>query len=458
MSKSIGIFHYQVGHTDGVSLEIDKWKSVLEEMGCEVHLCAGDLGAAQGTLIEEMYHHLPPIERLASNAFNELRDFDPAAYRSELERWADRLAGSLRAFIRHRKIELLIPQNVWSIGLNPPLAIALERVRGEFDLPALAQHHDFYWERGDGLALTCPTAIELADRYLPPREARIRHVVINSLAQRQLAERKGIQASVVPNIFDFEAPPWALDDFNRDLRARLGLSDGDLVILQATRIVPRKGIELAIDFVKALGAPDRRAELEQRSLYNGRKFGPDSRIVLFLAGYDRDDAGGAYLSKLQVKAQRTGVDLAHVEGLIEHSRQTRHGQKIYSLWDAYAVADFVSYPSLWEGWGNQFLEAVRARLPILLFEYPVYHSDIAEKGFEVVSLGAELQGRDPAGLAQADPELIQDAAQQAVSLLTDARRRQATVEHNFQIGQKHYSMDALRTYLRPLLAGTIGLT
>jgi hypothetical protein len=42
--KTIGIFHYQVGRTDGVSLEIAKWKRVLEEMGHTVYLCAGDLG------------------------------------------------------------------------------------------------------------------------------------------------------------------------------------------------------------------------------------------------------------------------------------------------------------------------------------------------------------------------------------------------------------------------------
>lgn len=37
--RTIGILHYQVGGTDGVSLEIDKWKQVLEEMGHTVHLC-----------------------------------------------------------------------------------------------------------------------------------------------------------------------------------------------------------------------------------------------------------------------------------------------------------------------------------------------------------------------------------------------------------------------------------
>jgi hypothetical protein len=37
--KTIGILHCQVGGPDGVSLEIDKWKQVLEEMGHTVHLC-----------------------------------------------------------------------------------------------------------------------------------------------------------------------------------------------------------------------------------------------------------------------------------------------------------------------------------------------------------------------------------------------------------------------------------
>ncbi|MBC8496328.1 MAG: hypothetical protein ISS57_03465 [Anaerolineales bacterium] len=89
------------------------------------------------------------------------------------------------------------------------------------EIPALAHNHDFYFERTDGVALTCGTAIELADYYLPPRDTLARHVVINSLAQRQLLERRGIPSTVVPNIFDFDAPPWAPDYYNRDFRSRI---------------------------------------------------------------------------------------------------------------------------------------------------------------------------------------------------------------------------------------------
>jgi glycosyltransferase involved in cell wall biosynthesis len=449
--KTIGIFHYKVGGTDGVSLEIDKWKQVLEEMGHTVHLCAGDLGMVEGTLIAEMYHHRPEAERLNYNTFCQLRDYeDEAAYKAEMEDLAQAIERKLRRFVAERGIDFLIPQNVWSVAASPPVAIALARVMGDLRLPALAHHHDFYWERVGGVALTCGTAIEIADKYLPPRSPLIQHVVINSLAQQELFERKGLEAGVVPNVFDFDEPPWQRDDYNQDLCTRIGLRRNDVLILQATRIVQRKGIELAVDFVKALGSRERRARLQQRGLYDGRYFDDDSRIVLVLAGYSEDPTE-RYLDLLKQKIKRAGIDALFIGDLVAGRRQTRSGQKIYSLWDTYVFADFVTYPSLWEGWGNQFLETLRARLPLMLFEYPVYRADIRDKGFRVVSLGDEIQGRDDLGLVQVEPAVIEAAADQAVELLTDAKLRQETVEQNYQIGRQHYSLEALRRYLARLM-------
>ena len=451
--RTIGIFHYQVGHTDGVSLEIEKWQSVLEEMGHTVHLCAGDLGTADGTLIEEMYHHRPDAKRLNYNTFVALRDYaDDQAYRADLYARVDTIEHKIRHFVTSKGIDFLIPQNVWSVAANPPVAIALTRVMRDLKLPALAHNHDFYWERTDGIALTCAPAIELADKYLPPRDPLARHVVINSLAQRELAERKGIASTVVPNIFDFEAPAWERDDYNRDFRQQIGVAANDVLVLQATRVVSRKGIELAIDFVKALDSPQRRARLAARGLYDGRPFDKNSRIVLVLAGYTRDDVAGNYVASLREKIARAGIDARYIEDSVASHRRTRAGQKIYSLWDTYVFADFVTYPSLWEGWGNQLLEAIRARLPLMLFEYPVYQADIGEKEFQVVSLGSELAGRDDLGLAQVAPAVIERAADQAVELLTNAQHREETIAHNFRLGQQHYSMAALRGYLSQLMA------
>lgn len=452
--KTIGILHYQVGRTDGVSLEIDKWKRVLEEMGHTVHLCAGDLGTVKGTRIPEMYHHRPDARLLYSNTFVELRDYpNEIAYGAHLLQLAGIIEHKLRRFVERKGIDFLIPNNLWSVAVHPPVAIAMARVMRELKVPTVAHHHDFYWERTDGVALTCSTAVELADTFLPPRDPLLRHVVINSLAQRELLERKGIQSTVVPNVFDFDAPPWQADDYNRDFRSRIGLRAKDILILQATRIVGRKGIELAIDFVRALDTPERRARLQKSGLYDWRPFDDDSRIVLVLAGYARDDVTGGYVNNLKRKIKQAGIDALFIEDVIDARRRIKDGQKIYSLWDSYVFADFVTYPSLFEGWGNQFLEALRARLPLMLFEYPVYKADIGDQGFRVVSLGAEIQRRDEMGLVRVAPEVIEVAADQAVELLTNAQLRQETVEHNFQLGRKHYSLEALRGCLSSLMGG-----
>jgi hypothetical protein len=52
---------------------------------------------------------------------------------------------------------------------------------------------------------------------------------------------------------------------------------------------------------------------------------------------------------------------------------------------------------------------------------------------------------------QVAPQIIEAAADQAVELLTVARLRQEVVEHNFQMGQQHYSLESLRGYLAPLI-------
>ena len=78
----------------------------------------------------------------------------------------------------------------------------------------------------------------------------VQHVVINSMAQKELARRCSLASAIIPNILDFETPAHGLDDYNRDVRREIGLADTDWFILQPTRVVARKGIEHAIDLVR----------------------------------------------------------------------------------------------------------------------------------------------------------------------------------------------------------------
>ncbi len=448
---NIGILHYQIGNTDGVSLEIDKWGEVFDKMGFRVYLCAGDLGAKEGIKIPELYHHLPEIMEIDQNAFVNLTDYDPGALLNSIEILSQNIQAALERFIKTKQIDLLVVNNIWSVGLNLPAGIALGRVCKKLSIPAIGHHHDFYWERRGGSMPTCQPIERILTDTFPPDHPSIQHVVINSLAQRSLAERKGIQSQVIPNVFDLDVPAWSLDAYNQDLRQQIGLKDTDVMVLQATRVIPRKAIELAIDFIRTLNVPERRSKLIQSGLYHGKPFTDDSRIVLVMTGYTKDDVSGNYLRLLAEKALQENVDMIHIEDRIDYSRSTRDSEKVYSFWDAYAAADLVTYLSLWEGWGNQLLEAIQARLPVVLFEYPVYCEDIKDKGFDFITLGSQICGHDQNGLVRVEQEILDRAADEAVKVLSDLDRRQRMVMQNHEIAQNHYSLHTLETMLTNLL-------
>ncbi len=449
--SNIGICHYKVGDTDGVSLEMDKWKLVLEKQGHTVHLCGGDLGGAEGFLIEELYHHREDIEKIHRNAFDRLTDYESeSALEAEILEVARRIEQALCSFIDQFAIDLLIPNNIWSIGVSLPAAIAFAHVVRKQRIPAIAHHHDFHWETFRGMTPTCATVSRMAQEYLPPNDPLITHVVINSLVRAELRQRSGVESTIVPNVFDFAGTPWCIDEYNRDFRKAIDVNENDILVLQATRIVERKGIELAIDLVKELGKPSNIAHFQQAGLYNGRPFTEDSRIVLVLAGY-AEDKNGIYLARLKQKIDGAGIEARFITDKVASRRGEIDGQRLYSLWDCYAFADLVTYPSLFEGWGNQFLEAIRAKLPIAVFEYPVYQADIREKGFDVISLGSTVEGADTSGLVSVSEAMLRRAAEQTIEILTNSSARQAMTKRNFDLGKRYYSLESLEKQLAVLI-------
>ncbi|MDY6866745.1 MAG: glycosyltransferase family 4 protein [Chloroflexota bacterium] len=358
---------------------------------------------------------------------------------------------ALKHVVIDHQLDLLIVDNIWSIAMNISAALALEEVRAELALPAIAHHHDFYWEKTVEPNWNDPFIKGVLDGCMPPKSAEIKHVVINSLAQASLEKHAGIQAKIVPNVFDFDSPDWEGDSYNNDLREVVGLKKGDICFLQATRIVPRKGIELAIDLVAALNEPERRKILMTRDSVNRHPFTSEIKTVLVLAGYDRDDFTGTYLDRLKVKAEKLDVDLRVIGSIVETVRGQKNGTKIYSLWDTYTIADLVTYPSIWEGWGNQLLEALRAKLPIVVFEYPVYLSDIKDESLEVISLGDEIDERDKLDLVDISTEMLQKAADHCLTILTNKQLCEQMVNRNYLIAKQNYSYEILENDLESLL-------
>ena len=148
------------------------------------------------------------------------------------------------------------------------------------------------------------------------------------------------------------------------------------------------------------------------------------------------------MDKLKQKADQNNVQMLFINDYIEHSRCEINGEKCYSIWDAYVHADIVTYPSWLEGWGNQFLEGLVAKVPQVVYRYPVYETDIAQFNFNIIDLG-ENHSWDSQGLATISDEQLSLAAEQTKQYLFDAEYRQKAMNDNFVIGQTHLSYRAL---------------
>ncbi len=408
----IGIAATRLAGVDGVTFETAKWEAVLDKMGHDLRLCAGEVDALrfQARLVPPMHFTWGPAARATAAAFDP--DSNPASVRSEIDRLADLLVPVLQDWVRVNALDALIVENAWAIPMQLPLAVALRRVVEELQLPTIGHHHDYWWERERFAACVVPEVLEEA---FPPDLPWVRHVSINSLAARELKARRGIGSVVVPNVFDFDPPrPRRRPAVRRRLRTELGMGERGLLVVQPTRVVPRTGIELAIELVGRLGDPD----------------------AVLLITSPAGDEGLDYLVGLERLAEQYKVRLAYAADRFAPDHEGKPIRPAHSLHDAYLAADLVTYPSLYEGFGNALLEALFYGVPVLVNRYPVYKADIAPLGLRLVEINGAI---------------TDDTVAEVRVLLANPRRIRENARHNFEIARRHFSYRVLRRRLRKLL-------
>ena len=208
-----------------------------------------------------------------------------------------------------------------------------------------------------------------------------------------------------------------VDEFNADFRESFGIPKDALLFLQPSRIIERKCIE---DSVRLAAAVRKRLKRPVWLLItgppgNGREDDPYCQHILRLAG------------ELSVP-----VVLGWRRIFIRRGRDEE--DKIYSIADAYAHANLVTFPSRIEGFGNPVIEAAANHLPLLVRHYPVL-DDMLNKGFKFVLL---------------EDGLTRQAVDQAVSLLTDRAARRVLSE-NAALVQKYFAPLTLEILLSEVL-------
>jgi len=417
MGVQIGFVGTRFSGTDGVSLESAKWAQVLWDHRHVGHWYSGmsDRDEDASMVVAHAYFGHPDIEWINRRAFGTRTRVPGVTQR--IYALADYLKGTLYEFTRRFDLDLLIVQNALCIPMNIPLGVALTHFIAETGFPTIAHHHDFYWER-DRFSVSAVT--DLLWMAFPPALPQIQNVTINSFAQEDLAHRRGVSSMLVPNVLDFETEPDRADEYASGFRDDIGLADDDIMFLQPTRVVPRKGIEHSIALVAALKDP--RCKL----------------VISHASG----DEGNEYLGALKELAESSGVDMRLCDRHIGEKRLIADdGRKIYTLADAYSQADFITYPSIYEGFGNALLEAFYFRKPVLVNRYSIFVADIEPKGAKVIAM---------------DGYLTRDVVAKVQRIITDHEYRDEMVDFNFEIGKAFFSYSVLRRKLRALVTNITG--
>lgn len=420
MSQKVGFISFRFAGIDGVTLETLKWVEIFKRNKWECFFCCGESSfSSTHSLIDEQIHfNHPKIQSITKRCFN--THVRSPHLTTELHNTKEQLKKVLYKFINTYNINLLVIQNVLAIPMNIPLSMALVEVLAETNIPTIAHHHDFYWERVR-YGVNCIQ--DILSGCFPPNLSNVVHVTINSLADAQLGYRTGVSSTIIPNVMDFATHPKGADDFNKDLREHFTIEEDELLILQPTRIVQRKGIEHAI-------------ELTHRINKRGKK----AKLVI---SHSSGDEGNEYQNRVLEFATMLGVQVILGDGLIEVTRnKTKDGKKIYTLEDIYIHADIVTYPSLIEGFGNAFLEAIYFHAPIIINRYPVYNMDIRPKGFQCIEF---------------DNFISSKTIDEVLDIMLDKKRIKSMTNINYNLALQHYSLDLLNNKIKDILTFFYGV-
>jgi mannosylglucosylglycerate synthase len=250
--------------------------------------------------------------------------------------------------------DLVVAANICSLPINLDAASAAREALGRHQGRVVFHHHDLPWQRAE-LAVVSG---------FPPALPGALHIVVNDRSRDELAGR-GIAARTIRNTFHFDGPAGD----RATTRTEFGFTDRDLVVLQPTRAIPRKNVPGGLRFGEAL------AELV-----------PGRHVRYWLTGPAEDGYGPMLARELEA----TTLPVA-----LGRAARTE---------DAYAAADVVAFPSIWEGFGNPVIESVVARRPLAAHRYPVL-DEITAGGAWVFSV--EKPGEVAAWLASPDPATLE---------------------------------------------------
>lgn len=468
----VGILHTLIGKNDGVSIVIDQTiKTMVKQMEIplgNIFYLAGHSPPRLNTTLDDIFWHRNEENRYILEHYSGAAPKGFDNYIMEHVQYAKEI---IAEFVEDNELDLFIVHN----SCHPSNFIYAAAVGMYFEerraegimLPRyLLWWHDSHFERKrfskpnkviskylkhipgpdvDGIVFINSEQPEFGQKYL------------KSLGNKDIKTYFDRKTCIIPNTCDI---PWDWEDlldreqelkppqdqYNKTFFKDIGLIDelekngqtldDVIILLQHTRVVERKRIDLAIDYA---------LELEKKFINNKI----NKSIVLLVSGHSGDEHD-SYRNQLEkyfsdkVKKYpklKKKVYFIFGENFILPNREVLVNKKYYAFEDVPGIVashgGMGTYFSEVEGYGNNLLEMMALGLPVVINKYPVFKSDVEPLGFKL----AEIE----------KCELNEECVELGFQYLTNSELRHETVKHNLEILKNMLNHQVMADKLSPLI-------
>lgn len=248
-------------------------------------------------------------------------------------------------------IDILIAHNVLAMPYNLPLTLALHRLAEIKKIVSWNHDSPYFYGSYDPSFNSPPWDV------LKKYNDRIYYVTISDSRSKEFKNLYGIKEDipVIPNGID-PIGFFRLDRTTVRLIHENNLFSSDLILVQPSRLHPRKNIELSIEVLSFL-----------------HKKGLKARLLLTGAYDPHERKNIEYYYKLKRLIKKLDLD-EYVIIVAEYKFED--GEKMtadrIAIRDLYLISDILFLPSIQEGFGIPIIEAGMIRLPVFCSSIPPF--------------------------------------------------------------------------------------